>query len=142
MTIWAPFAIGANGAFVSCHSIMPPSPDSWLKFGLEAGADYGYILPMDVVCGNFQWSTEKDALNLKKHGICFRDALAVFQDDNRIDFYDPDSSLHMEDRFKTIGRIRGILVIIVIHTERKGAIRLISARKATRNEEILYYAGN
>ncbi len=88
--------------------------------------------------GDFEWDSEKDALNRRKHGFGFRDALAVFLDENRLEIYD-DSGEH-EDRYKSIGRIKGVLVIVAVHTERNGAIRLISARKATKKEEKAYYA--
>lgn len=97
---------------------------------------------MDIFINNavgvFQWHSEKDIINQRKHGLSFQDALLVFQDSDRLDFYDELSSAD-EDRFKTIGRIRDFIIITVIHTERNGSIRMISARKATKNEEILYY---
>lgn len=88
--------------------------------------------------GEFQWDSDKDAMNRRKHGFGFQDAIPVFLDENRLDIY--DDSDETEDRLKTIGRITGVVVIVVIHTERNGAIRLISARKATKREEKEYYA--
>lgn len=87
--------------------------------------------------GVFQCSKEKDELNRRKHGISFQDVLPVFQDAARLDFYDEISSIN-EDRFKTIGRIGNLFIIVVVHTERNESIRLISARKATKNEERIY----
>lgn len=88
--------------------------------------------------GDFQWDCDKDSLNRRKHDFGFQDALAVFLDENRFDIY--DNSGESEERFKTIGRIKGVIIIVVVHTERNGAIRLISARKATKKEEKEYYA--
>lgn len=60
-------------------------------------------------------------------------------DENRIEFFDETHSL-LEDRYITIGEINGIAVIVmVVYTERENAIRLISARKATKREWRLYY---
>ena len=57
----------------------------------------------------------------------------------RIEFFDETHSL-LEDRYITIGEINGIAVIVmVVYTERENAIRLISARKATKREWRLYY---
>ena len=88
--------------------------------------------------GKFEWDSDKDAINRRKHRISFLDALEVFRDENRLDVY--DDSGEGEDRFKTIGRIKVALVILVVHTDRNGSIRLISARKATKKEERDYYA--
>lgn len=87
--------------------------------------------------GAFEWDSDKDALNRRKHGFGFVDALDVFLDQDRLDIY--DDSGDAEDRFKTIGRVKGIMMIVVIHTERNGGIRLISARKAVKKEEKEYY---
>ena len=79
--------------------------------------------------------------NITKHGIDFSTAARVFQDENRIEFYDEAHSAD-EDRYITIGQINGIavtVIIMVVYTERERAIRLISARKATTQEERLYY---
>lgn len=59
-------------------------------------------------------------------------------DERRVDIY--DDSGDGEDRFKIVGRVKGILAVVVIHTERDEAIRHISARKASKNEERKYYA--
>ena len=60
-------------------------------------------------------------------------------DENRIEVFDETHSL-LEDRYITIGEINGIAVIVmVVYTERENAIRLISARKATKREWRLYY---
>lgn len=84
----------------------------------------------------FEWDEEKNRSNINKHGISFQLAAKVFGDDNKLifrDFYHGG----FEERWIVIGRVLGIL--FVVYTERGDAIRLISARRATDEEEMLYY---
>ena len=83
-----------------------------------------------------EWDDNKAATNVKKHGVSFRRAAEVFLDENRLDIADELHS-YFEERRKTIGMVDGILV--VIYTERAEATRLISARKATKKERMMYY---
>lgn len=84
----------------------------------------------------FVWDFDKAEKNFRKHGIYFEDAVRVFLDENNLDDFD---ELHSdsEDRFKIIGKVREILV--VIYTERKDKTRIISARQADKREENSYY---
>ena len=84
----------------------------------------------------FEWDEEKAAANWKKHKVDFNDAMRVFEDNDRIEFYDAAHS-DDEDRYNTIGMVRDIL--FVVYTERKEYIRIISARRANRNEQKMYY---
>lgn len=87
----------------------------------------------------FEWDDNKEKINLSKHGIDFSTAALVFQDENRIEFYDKAHS-EDEDRYITIGQINGVAIIaMVVYTERENTIRLISARKATSQERRRYY---
>lgn len=87
----------------------------------------------------FSWDENKEKINIVKHGIDFSTAAYVFQDENRIEFYD-DAHSEYEDRYITIGQVNGIaIVIMVVYTERGNTIRLISARKATPQERKMYY---
>lgn len=87
----------------------------------------------------FEWDDEKDRKNIAKHGIAFRTAILVFQDQNRLEKFDEAHSLD-EDRYLTIGEIGGtFMVVSVVYTERPEAIRIISARRATRAEKEEYY---
>ncbi len=89
----------------------------------------------------FEWDEDKERKNLAKHGIDFATAALVFGDANRIEKYD-DVHSNDEDRYITIGEISGILVIVmVVYTEREEAIRIISARMATKKEKEAYYDG-
>ena len=86
----------------------------------------------------FEWDSEKDKANIRKHGIDFATAARVFRDENRLELYDEAHSAD-EERYITIGAINGIMyVVFVVYTEREDAIRLISARKATQQERRLY----
>ena len=83
-----------------------------------------------------EWDDNKAELNWKKHGIRFKVATRVFLDNDRIEDYD---ELHSEneDRWKVVGKVRDVLV--VIYTERGEKYRLISARFANKREEEEYY---
>ena len=83
----------------------------------------------------FEWDADKAALNLKKHGVDFRDAVRVFYDVNRIEWYDSAHS-DEEGRYNTIGMVREVL--FVVYTERRERTRIISARKATPRERRIY----
>jgi len=83
-----------------------------------------------------EWDDNKAEINYKKHGIRFRVAARIFLDNDRIDYYDEIHSEN-EERWKVIGKVRGILA--VIYTERGEKYRIISARYATKEEEEEYY---
>ena len=84
----------------------------------------------------FKWDSEKAKLNKIKHGISFKVAAQIFDDENRIEFFDEEHSID-EDRWKVIGKVEEIL--FVVYTERTDTIRLISAREATDAERRIYY---
>ena len=84
----------------------------------------------------FVWDSDKAEKNWKKHKIKFEDAIRVFLDEYSIDDFD-DFHSDFEDRIRIIGKVRGILT--VIYTERGDIHRIISARRATKMEEELYY---
>ena len=88
--------------------------------------------------GKFEWDSEKDAINLKKHGFSFSEILEVYEDPYMLIMYDQEHSSPEEDRYFCVGCIRGIVLIATCHTERNGRIRLISARKAEKKLENLY----
>ena len=83
----------------------------------------------------FVWNPRKAASNLKKHGVSFEVASSAFDDE--LGAYYPDS-LH-GDRFILIGYSRRARLLYVVHAEVEvDAIRIISARKATRHEKARY----
>jgi len=91
---------------------------------------------------SFEWDTAKATANLKKHGVSFEEAQSVFYDDCALQFFQAES-LDSEDRFLMLGLSQARRILIVCHCERDGGdtIRIISARKATRNEQRHYRGG-
>lgn len=85
----------------------------------------------------FEWDIEKDKINQKKHQISFDEAADIFRyptyevTDDRMDYG--------ETRYIAIGNNSKMTVITVVYTEREGKIRLISARRANKQEKRLYY---
>jgi uncharacterized protein len=88
----------------------------------------------------FEWDPDKSEVNLKKHGISFHEASTVFSDPLAITFNDPDHSVG-EHRFLTFGHSRANQLLVVVHTERHKKIRIINARRTTRQEREIYENG-
>ncbi|NEP56753.1 MAG: BrnT family toxin [Symploca sp. SIO2G7] len=86
----------------------------------------------------YQWNRDKAAKNLRKHGIDFADAVSVFSDDLAMTIFDERFD---EERFVTIGLDALGRVLVVVYTLRGDEIRLISARKATRQERQQFEEG-
>lgn len=82
-----------------------------------------------------EWNNAKAASNLAKHGIDFRDATNIFLDPNRVERQDP--RLYTESRIQVIGLVNDV-VLFVVYTEREGRYRIISARRASRDERRRY----
>ena len=82
---------------------------------------------------HFEWDEEKADKNLQKHGISFDEAVTCFYDPTQIAFYDPDHS-ESEYREILIGHSNNGRLLLVVYTLREDAIRVISARKATKKE--------
>ena len=87
-----------------------------------------------------EWDEQKNKLNKIKHGISFQEAETVFDDKNAIVIYDEQHSIN-EERFIIIGMNLFYRELTVSHCYRgdnEDIIRIISARKATYNEIMLY----
>lgn len=84
----------------------------------------------------YEWDDDKNALNSRKHGLTFDEASLIFEGrtlswiDRRFDYG--------EQRTISIGLIREVVAVAVVHTDRAGKIRMISARLASRHERRLY----
>ena len=86
----------------------------------------------------FEWDARKAKSNEKKHGVSFREAQAVFYDEQALFFEDPQP-LHEEERFVLLGLSSSLRLLVVVHALRdRDEIRIISARKATRLETGAY----
>lgn len=83
--------------------------------------------------GDFEWDDAKRRLNVEKHGIDFDEAIAIF--------YGPyllrPSDRGMEQRWVAIGETEHRIVAVVF-TRREKKLRIISARRARKNEERAY----
>jgi len=94
---------------------------------------------------NFEWDPKKAKTNLSKHKISFESATSIFKDKNSISVFD-ESHSEKEERWATIGLDIRTRTLVVIHTyislsKDDCNIRIISARKATKNEEKFYNQG-
>jgi uncharacterized DUF497 family protein len=91
----------------------------------------------------FDWNPVKARQNLRKHGVSFERAARVFLDPFAISIFDEKHS-DDEDRWVTIGAEGNDVLLIVIHTFRNvdtevSLVRIISARKATKEEAHQYH---
>lgn len=84
----------------------------------------------------FEWDDEKNQSNIEKHGIQFEDAQKIF--DGPVLTQMDDRNDYGEVRETSLGQLNGMVVLMVVHTDREGITRLISARKATRKERQRY----
>jgi hypothetical protein len=90
----------------------------------------------------FEWNRNKDKANSRNHGVSFDEARTVFYDENAIEFYDEDHSI-AEDRYLMIGlssKLRLLLVNYTVSEEKdEDVIRIISSRKPTKKEQMVYF---
>ena len=95
---------------------------------------------MDML--HFEWDPQTDLTNQKKHGISFAEASTVFEDVNALVISDPEHS-EDEERFVILGFSLQANLLVVCHCYRasESVIRIISARKATKNETRQYNEG-
>ena len=84
----------------------------------------------------FEWDDNKNKANIEKHGIAFEEAALIFQGITltRRD----DRQNYGEAREITIGSLPEQVIVVVVHTDRNGVTRLISARLPNREERSLY----
>ena len=91
---------------------------------------------------HFEWEQSKARQNVKKHGMSFERAASVFLDPNALSEFDSEHS-QAEDRWLTLGLDRTGLLLVVCHAyweeaSTKARIRIISARRATKQESNQY----
>jgi uncharacterized protein len=85
----------------------------------------------------FRWDPRKAAANVRKHGVTFEEAATVFGDPLSLTIADPDPSGE-EQRFLVLGLSSRRRLLVVAHSERGDAVRIISARRVTRRERRTY----
>ena len=91
---------------------------------------------------HFEWDPVKNITNLTKHGISFEEAAEIFLDPLQLSMPDAEHS-ELEERWITLGNTRSHQLHLVVHTfmtyhQDQVAIRIISARPATRHEQKHY----
>ena len=89
----------------------------------------------------FEWDERKAHINLQRHQINFEEAKTVFNDPFLMTFPDRDHS-DGEYRYLSIGHAASGRTLVVIHTDRQSAIRIISCREAIRKEKKAYEEGD
>lgn len=96
---------------------------------------------MEII--NFEWDENKNEINKVKHKISFEEAKTVFYDDEALVIDDPEHS-EQEEMFIILGISSKANLLVVCHCYRQSdtVIRIISARKATKNESKQYYEWN
>ena len=85
------------------------------------------------------WDERKNRENQRKHKVSFKEAQTVFFDENAVEFCD-DPHSGSEERFLLLGVSAKLRVLMICHClrEEESVIRIISARKATKNEKREY----
>ncbi len=81
----------------------------------------------------FEWDNNKEANNIKKHGISFIVAAQLFFKPH----YEKRSDQNNEERYLAVGELEG-RVLAVVYTRREEKYRIISARRANKHEEAAY----
>jgi len=89
----------------------------------------------------FEWDNNKDRVNTSKHGVTFDEAQTAFYDEYAIQFFDPEHS-ESEDRFLLLGTSFKLkmLVVCLCFRDEETVVRIISARKADKDETKVYWS--
>jgi uncharacterized DUF497 family protein len=87
----------------------------------------------------FIWDEKKNRANLKKHGVDFNDAVRAWYDPDRLDFFDEEHSGD-EVRWIFLGAVAGVVLFVVETEPYEDTVRIISARRALKHEQEVYYA--
>ncbi len=89
----------------------------------------------------FEWNESKTKRNLRRHGVSFELAITAFKDPFAVEILD-DREDYGERRFIILGMAEDQVLLFVAYAERDERIRIISARRATQNEEDDYFRQN
>jgi uncharacterized protein len=97
------------------------------------------VFTIEKVALRFDWDDRKNAQNRRKHGISFEEAQPVFLDEHALLISDPDHSDN-EDRLILLGLSSALRLLLVCHCYRRRGevVRIISARRANRQEHAQY----
>ncbi len=89
----------------------------------------------------FEWDSNKEKINISKHSVSFDEAQTAFYDEYAIQFFDPEHS-ESEERFLLLGTSFKLKTLVVCHCfrEKETVIRIISARKADKDEAKVYWS--
>ena len=107
-----------------------PAPPS--RSAVETGSALFYCAKM-----RFEWDRRKARGNLGKHGIGFEDAARALSDPDRLDEID-ERFEYGEERIRALCRLN-LRVLCVVYTRRGNVYRIVMARRATTNEEAIYF---
>jgi uncharacterized DUF497 family protein len=89
----------------------------------------------------FTWTEVKNQLNKKKHGLYLSEIVDVFDDPHLMEFYDTAHSSLDEDRYISLGRLHGMIILFVVTADKFDKnTQIITARKATPKEQEIYNA--
>jgi len=89
----------------------------------------------------FIWDESKNRANIKKHGVDFNDAIRAWYDPDRVDLFDEEHSLD-EVRWIFLGSVAGVVLFVVETEPSEDTVRIISARRALKHEQEVYYANS
>ncbi len=94
---------------------------------------------------HFEWDPAKAAGNRRRHGVGFEQAATVFKDPLALSLFDEDHS-ETQERWVTLGQAENDKLVVVVHTyqeidTKNAAVRIISARPATKHEQRQYETG-
>jgi len=86
---------------------------------------------------NYEWDPDKNLKNIKKHKVSFEQAKIALEDFNQLYGYDETHSIN-EDRYNVFGNAKGRILVVNIVWINEDTIRIISARRANKNEMEAY----
>jgi uncharacterized DUF497 family protein len=113
-------------------------PSSALSAGPALRYDASNSATWSLGLLEFEWDSAKAEANIAKHGVSFEEAASAFGDFRSVTIRDDHLS---EARFVLLGRATSGRLLVVVHADREDAIRIISARKATKHETKSYGHG-
>ena len=86
---------------------------------------------------DYEWDAAKARQNITRHGVSFEEASSVFDDPLLVTYPDTIHSIQ-EVRYISVGYSKHGKLLLVVHTDRENKVRIVSSRKATRQERKAY----